>query len=196
MMVIVTGMRPGYFCCINSNDMHPATNTPISTLHQLLDHDACKFVSAEVILRNALPVWITRCGSLNLKIVLQKYHDEVEAHLVRLEDFIAAERINSLTLVNGIMEAYVADINNKMHLCGDSEVRDAVLLAGIQLINHYKIGIYGTAAAYARALDMEPAAALFYGCEADEKQIDSRLSQLAEFDINKKARSPFALQSF
>ena len=194
MVVIFTGIRAGYFCCINSNNMNQATT--ISTLHQLLDHDARKFISAEVILRQALPVWITRCGSLNLKTVLQKYHDEVEAHLVKFEDFVTTEQISSLTLVNGIMEAYVADINDKMHLCSDSEVRDAVLLAGIQLINHYKISIYGTAAAFARALDMEQAATIFYSAEAAEKQTDSRLSQLAEFDINKKARSPFSLQQF
>jgi hypothetical protein len=43
---------------------------------------------------------------------------------------------------------------------------------------------------------MEQAASIFYTAEVSEKQIDSRLSQLAEFDINKKARSPFHLQSF
>ena len=193
-MVIFAARVQRYFRCIKTYTMNP-TN-PISTLHQLLDYDARQFISAEVVLRNALPRWITSCGSLNLKTVLQKYLDEVEAHLVKLEQFVTAEQISSLTLVNGIMQAHVADIDERMHRCGDSEVRDAVLLSGIQLINHYKIGIYGTAAAYSRALDMDQAAALFYSCEAVEKQIDSRLSQLAEFDINKKARSPFVLQSF
>lgn len=194
MLIIFARSLGGYFCCIKTYNMNSATS--ISTLHQLLDYDARQFISAEVVLRQALPRWVTGCGSLNLKTVLQKYHDEVEAHLIKLEQFVNAEQISSLTLVNRVMEAHVADIDERMHCCGDSEVRDAVLLSGIQLINHYKIGIYGTAAAYARALDMEQAAALFYGCEAVEKQIDSRLSQLAEFDINKKARSPFALQSF
>ncbi len=37
---------------------------------------------------------------------------------------------------------------------------------------------------------MTEAATIFYEAEVSEKQIDDRLSQLAEYEINVKAKSP------
>lgn len=53
--------------------------------------------------------------------------------------------------------------------------------------------MYGTAASYANTLEMEEAAKLFKMAEINEKQIDDRLSQMAEFEINKRATSPIVL---
>ncbi len=169
-------------------------NQTITTLHHLLDYDASKFTSAEIQLQNILPEWINNTGSLMLKTVLQKYLDFVQQHVHKMENFFEQEKINSLSLNNRVMHAFIEETNEKLNTCTDPEIKDACLLAGIQVINHYKISIYGTAAAFANALEMEKHAALFHEAEGNEKQIDSRLSQLAEFEINKKARAPIVLQ--
>ncbi len=168
-------------------------NQTITTLHNLLDYDASKFTSAEIQLQNILPEWINKTGSLMLKTVLQKYLDFVQQHVHKMENFFEQEKINSLSLNNRVMHAFIEETNEKLSTCTDPEIKDACLLAGIQVINHYKISIYGTAAAFANALEMEKHAALFHEAEGNEKQIDSRLSQLAEFEINKKARTPIVL---
>ncbi len=168
-------------------------NQPITTLHHLLDYDASKFTSAEIQLQNILPEWINKTGSLMLKTVLQKYLDFVKQHVQKMESFFEQEKINSLSLKNRVMHSFIEETNEKLNTCTDPEIKDACLLAGIQVINHYKISIYGTAAAFANALEMEKHAALFHEAEGNEKQIDSRLSQLAEFEINKKARTPIVL---
>lgn len=168
-------------------------NQHITTLHNLLDYDASKFTSAEIQLRNSLPGWIMKTDSLMLKTVLQKYLDFVKQHVKKMEDFFEDEDINSLSLNNRVMHAFIEEINEKLDTCSDPEIKDACLLAGIQTINHYKISTYGTAAAFAKTLEMEKHAALFHEAEGNEKQIDGRLSQLAEFEINKKARAPFVL---
>lgn len=162
-------------------------NEHITTLHNLLDYDASKFTSAEIQLRNSLQGWISRTGSLMLKTVLQKYLDFVKEHVQKLESFFEEENINSLKLNNRIMHAFIEEINEKLNTCTDVEIKDACLLAGIQAINHYKISIYGTAAAFANALGMDKYAAVFFEAEINEKQIDDRLSQLAAFEINRKA---------
>ena len=59
--------------------------------------------------------------------------------------------------------------------------------------NHFKISTYGTAAAFANALNMEKQASVFHEAEVNEKQIDDRLSQLAEHEINIKAKAPIEL---
>jgi hypothetical protein len=60
-------------------------NQTITTLHHLLDYDARKFTSAEIQLKNNLPGWIAKAGSLKLKTVLQKYLDFVQHHVQKLE---------------------------------------------------------------------------------------------------------------
>jgi len=165
----------------------------ITTLHNLLDYDARKFTSAEVQLKNSLPGWISKAGSLKLKTVLQKYLDFVQQHVQKLEGFFEEEQISSLSLNNRVMHAFIEEAEEKLNDCTDAGVRDACLLACIQAINHFKISTYGTAAAFAKALDMEKQASVFHEAEINEKQIDDRLSQLAKFEINVKAKAPIVL---
>lgn len=167
--------------------------TTITTLHNLLDHEASKFSSAEIQLNNVLPQWISKASSVKLKTVLQKYRDDIGEHLNNLEGFVSSERLTSLSLINHIMSAYIQDTNEKLLLCADAEVTDACLLASVQMINHFKISAYGTSAAFANALGMESAAIFFHKAEVHEKQIDDRLTQLAEYEINSRAKSPIVL---
>ena len=175
--------------------MKEVSTTPITTLHDLLDHDAARFVNAEIQLRKNLPVWVTGSTSIKLKEVLLKYEDLVEEHIKKLDRFYEAEEINSLRTRDRIMYAFIEEINEKLTHCIDNEVKDACLLAGIQGINHYKISIYGTAAAFSRDLGLEEFAVLFHEAEVNEKQIDDRLSQLATFEVNKNARAPIVMES-
>lgn len=168
-------------------------NPTITSLHHLLDYDACRFTSAEAQLKQSLPEWINLAGSLKLKMVLQKYLDFVEQHILKMEIFFEEEKITSLSLTNRIMHAFIEETNEKLADCTDAEIKDACLLAGIQAINHFKISTYGTAAAFANALDMQKQAALFHEAEINEKQIDDRLSQLAEFETNIRAKAPVVL---
>jgi len=165
----------------------------ITTLHNLLDYDAGKFIGAEVQLKSSLTGWINAASSVKLKTVLQKYLDFVQQHVQKMNAFFEEEKISSLSVFSRVMQAYIEEANEKLSNCTDAEVRDACLLASIQAINHFKISTYGTAAAFANALGMEKQAAIFHEAEVKEKQIDDRLSQLAEHEINSKARSPIVL---
>ena len=169
-------------------------NPTIVNLHHLLDHDARRFTSAEIHLRNQLPIWRDHAHSLKLKTVLQKYLDFIETHINKQEEFFVDENISSISLYNRVMQAFIEEINEKLSICSDPEVKDACLLAGIQSISHFKISTYGTAAAFAKALGMDKYTLVFREAEVNEKQIDDRLSQLAEYEINVKANAPFVLE--
>jgi ferritin-like metal-binding protein YciE len=168
-------------------------NQSITNLHNLLDYDVRKFISAEIHLKNSLLKWVTNASAIQLKMILQKYLDFVEVHVQKMEQFLEEEPITSLSLTNRIMVAFTEEAEEKMNNCTDAEVKDACLLACVQAINHFKISMYGTATAYARALGMEKQATLFHEAEVKEKQIDDRLSQLAEYEINNRAKSPIVL---
>jgi ferritin-like metal-binding protein YciE len=170
-----------------------ANDKTVTNLHDLLVNDARRFTSAEVELKNMLPEWINKAGSIKLKAVLQKYADFVQAHIQKLEAFFEVEKIGSLHLTNRIMLSFIDDANEKIADCTDAEIRDVCLLACIQGINHFKISMYGTAAAFANTLGLEKPAAIFHEAEINEKQIDDRLSQLAEHEVNRKAIAPIVL---
>jgi ferritin-like metal-binding protein YciE len=143
-----------------------AENNPtITTLHNLLDYDARKFTSAEIQLQQILPVWINKAGSLKFKTVLQRYFDFVKQHVQKMEIFFEEEKITSLSLTNRVIKAFIEEAEEKLSNCTDAEVKDACLLACVQAINHFKISMYGTAAAFANALDMEKQAAVFHEAE-------------------------------
>jgi ferritin-like metal-binding protein YciE len=168
-------------------------NQVITTLHNLLDDDAQKFTSAEILLKKALPEWILKASSFQLKNILQKYLANVEQHVKKMEVFYEEEQINSLSLSNRIMQAFIDEAEDKLEKCKDAPIKDACLLACIQAINHYKISTYGTAAAFANVLGMEKEAEAFHLAEINEKQIDDRLSQLAAHEINLKAKAPIEI---
>ncbi|HET9746768.1 MAG TPA: DUF892 family protein [Chitinophagaceae bacterium] len=168
-------------------------NKPIATLRDLLDYNSQKFTAAEIELRNNLPSWVNKAGSVKLKSVLQKYLDVVDEHIKVLSGFFEEEKISSLSVANKIMLAFIEETNEKLNNCADQQVKDACLLACIQGINHFKISLYGTAAAFAKELEMEKFASVFHTAEVNEKQIDDRLSQLAEHEINIRAKTPIVL---
>jgi ferritin-like metal-binding protein YciE len=169
-------------------------NQAITNLHNLLNYDASKFTSAEAELKNSLERWISKAESLQLKIVLRKYLDFVQENLQKMESFFIEENINAISVNNHVMLAYIMETDEKLNSCIDSAIIDACMLASIQAINHFKISMYGTAAAFANALEMQKHASVFHEAEVKEKQIDDRLSQLAEHEINIKAKTPFILQ--
>ena len=168
-------------------------NNSINTLHNLLDYNVSKFISAEVELKNSLPIWIREANSLQLKNILEKYLEFVSQHLKRIDEFIQEEQIGMLSVSNPIMLAFIKETDECLASCTNAAVKDACLLAYIQEINHYKICFYGTGAAFSTLLELEKSATMFREAEVNEKHIDDHVSQLAMYEINKKAKSPISL---
>ncbi len=171
-----------------------ATETPIKTLHHLMEDDVRRFVSGENELSLALERWTKLAGSIKLKNNLVKYHDQVKQHIEELDRFLEEEDLEYLFSNDDVMHSLVQNTDRKLSECAESSVKDAALLACIQNINHFKIGSYGTAAAFANALGRIKTAQLFHDFEVNEKQTDDRLSQLAEHEINLSALTAVKLE--
>lgn len=165
----------------------------IATLHQLLQHEANRFMTAEIQLKDHLQKWITEANSMQLKTTLQKYADFVQHHVDKLESFLQTEESNLFDMNDRVMHSFIEETDNKLRYCIDVEVKDASLLASVQCINHYKISVYGTAAAFAKELNLIDASGIFHEMEVNEKQVDDRLSQLAQYEINARARTPLVI---
>lgn len=72
--------------------------------------------------------------------------------------------------------------------CLNNEVRDAALITAVQHINHYEMAGYGTAIAYAKALERHDIAEILLETLREEKRADMGLSDLAQNQINPDAK--------
>jgi ferritin-like metal-binding protein YciE len=162
----------------------------ICTLHDLLIYDTRKILDCEEQLIRILPVWIEKVKSPRLKVVLNHYLVYLKYHVDGIRKFFERKKLMDFQVQNNITNAFIDEVNEKIKDCRDSEISDALLLAGIQEINHYKICIYGTITAFATTLDLDVSANEFHTAEKDEKEIDLQLNFLAEQEVNPQAKSP------
>lgn len=169
------------------------TQKKLSCLRHLLDEDMARLLAAETALRHRLTDWLRDNHYLSLNLILQNYLDMTEEHAEKLADFLELEKAPPALPSSPVMEAFLEEVDRKLDLCSCQELKEACLLGGIQAINHYKISAYGTAAAFAQAVESKHAAAVFHQAESDEKDIDQRLSHLARHEINLKAKAPILL---
>ena len=110
-----------------------------------------------------------------------------------MEEYLQEENISAAGFTDQIMAAFIDDTEERLNICRDAEVKDACLLANLQAINHYKISVYGTAAAFANSVGKEKYSLAFHEASVSEIQIDDRLTQLAAYEINQRARTPIVL---
>jgi ferritin-like metal-binding protein YciE len=69
---------------------------------------------------------------------------------------------------------------------GNAQVKDAVLIAAAQKIEHYEIAGYGTVRTYAEMLGLEDVADLLQETLDEESETDELLTELSE-EINQEA---------
>jgi ferritin-like metal-binding protein YciE len=85
------------------------------------------------------------------------------------------------------MAGILEEGTEKMQQDLEDSVLDACLIASAQKVEHYEIGAYGTAIAWAEALELSEIAQILGETLAEEKAADEKLSALAESGINDAA---------
>lgn len=162
----------------------------IVCLSDLLALETSRIMEGEKYLVETLPAWIQKAASPKLQDILNKYLGYIKYHEQQMAGFFINQAAAPFTGRNKVIRALVEEANEKLGHCADPEIYDACLLACVQEINHYKISVFGTAAAFYTALGENRSAAVFHRAEKDEKHIDEQLSFQADLDINELARTP------
>lgn len=169
-------------------------NLHFYTLNDLMTNDSKVMINGELELKPAIAEWINIASSLKLKNILHYYHQFIEHHIDNLESCFTNGKLNGLAYTDLAMKSLIQMTNEKLEKCSDPEIKDACLLASVQKIIHHKICFYGTAMAYAKALESEKYQSVFMEADNDEKQIDKRLTELAEKEINVIAKAPILIE--
>src|SRR5690349_940040 len=142
---------------------------------------------AEKQIIKALPKMAKAAQAPDLKAGFEKHLTETEGQIDRLEqifDIIGAPaRGKTCEAILGILEEgkeIMTDFKGTVAL-------DAGLVSSAQAVEHYEIARYGTLKAWAKQLGRTDVVKLLEATEQEEINADKTLSQVAVFEVNRKA---------
>lgn len=143
---------------------------------------------AEKALTKAIPKMIKKAGSEELVAALEEHLSVTEEQVSRVEECFKALGLKPQAKKCEAMEGLISEGEEMMDEL-DGIVRDAAIIAASQKIEHYEIASYGTLCSFARSLGETEVMDILDGILQEEKDADSKLTEIAEASINEEALS-------
>jgi ferritin-like metal-binding protein YciE len=142
--------------------------------------------SAEKQLIKALPKMVENATSPELKKAFESHLAETKHHVTRVEKAFEDTGKSARAKTCEAMKGLIKEAEGLLEEEGESEVKDAVMIAAAQKVEHYEIATYGTLCTWAEMLGYKNALKHLKLNMNDEEQADMKLSQIAK-SINKRA---------
>ena len=156
-------------------------------LREALVEEIRDLYNAEKQLVKALPKMAKGAESDELREAFETHLEETEGQVTRLERVfeLLGEKPRGKHCAG--MAGIVEEGSEKLQEDLEGSVLDAVLISSAQKVEHYEIGAYGTAIAWAEALGLGEVCDVLNETLEEEKAADEKLSALAESGINQAA---------
>jgi ferritin-like metal-binding protein YciE len=158
-----------------------------SKLMKLFEQELKDIYWAEKALTRALPKMAKNATSEELSDAIEKHLTETENQVERLEEVFAAIDKNPVAKKCEAMDGLIKEGEEIMKECDKGAMRDAGIISAAQKVEHYEIASYGTLRTFAKTLGLDKAASILEEILEEEKNADSKLSELAESTINREA---------
>ncbi len=178
----------------------------LDTLKDLYIDQLQDLYSAEQQLQSALPKMMEAASHPELKTAFRKHLDETKEHTERLEQVLSTLAGTASGREGGVsgamesvykalgrspagkkceaMEGLIQEGQEMLKASGDTDVRDAGMIAAAQRVEHYEIAAYGTVCTYAEMLGRAADKDILGRTLAEEKATDERLNQIAKQVVN------------
>lgn len=157
----------------------------IHNLTELYHEQLQDLVSAETQMIEGLPVMIENATNGRLKRAFSAHLEETKVQLERLERICVRRGIEpggeECQAMKGLIKEASKDIQNT----DAGPVRDAVLIAAANRIEHYEIAGYGVARAFAECLTLDEDVRLLTETIEEEAAADRKLTEIATGSIFK-----------
>ncbi len=159
----------------------------LKTLDDALLEELADLLSAETQLTEALPKMAQAATNPQLRAGF-------EEHLLQTQNQI--ERLNQAFKLLGqepesktckAMKGLIAEGDELLKEDADPQVKDALLIAAAQKVEHYEIASYGTVCTWADLLGNNEVKELLGQTLNEEEQTDQKLTKLAESKVNTAA---------
>ena len=164
----------------------------LRTLQDLFEHEIADLFNAETQLVTALPKMAQAASNDELRKAFEHHLDETRDHVRRLEEIRGQIGSSIMEQCDG-MRGLIQEGDEIVSAGGDSDVKDAALIAAAQRVEHYEIAAYGTARTLADELDLGEAKDLLDQTLDEESNADKLLTKIAtggflKTGINQQAR--------
>jgi ferritin-like metal-binding protein YciE len=159
----------------------------LETLKDLYLEELKDVYDAENQILKALPKMTKAASSDSLRDAFQEHEEVTRSQVDRLEQIFDRLGTKAKGKKCKAMEGLVAEAKELMEEDADEDVMDAGLIAAAQRVEHYEIAVYGTLQAYAEQLGFDEDSDLLQETLDEEKDADSKLSELATACINLEA---------
>lgn len=143
--------------------------------------------NAEKQLTKALPKLAKAATNDELREAFESHLEETQNQITRLERVFELLDEKPRGKHCAGMAGIIEEGNDQLEEDLEDSVMDACIIKSAQSAEHYEIGSYGTAIAWAEALELTEVAELLQETLAEEKAADEKLSALAESGINEAA---------
>ena len=157
------------------------------TLHDLFEDTLKDIYFAEKKILATLPKMAKAAQSERLVEAFESHRDETEEHVSRLEQIFQIigkpAKGKTCDAIVGIVEEGAEIMKEYKNM----PALDAGLLAAAQAVEHYEMSRYGTLRTWAEELGLSDAATLLAKTLAEEKKADSKLTEIAEGEVNQHA---------
>jgi ferritin-like metal-binding protein YciE len=143
--------------------------------------------SAEHQLFSALPKMAEAASNHELKSAFETHLQETKHHKARIEQALKMLGKEPKMETCDAMKGLIAEGDEAMGLEGEPDVKDAILIAAAQRVEHYEIAGYGCVRAFARRLGRQDVANLLHETLEEEANADKILTHIAETSVNADA---------
>src|SRR5256886_14144417 len=144
----------------------------MGSLGDLMQDELKDIYDAEKQLTKALPKLAKKATSEELKSALEEHLRQTEQHVERVEQAFELLELPARGKKCLGMQNLIREGEEMISEADDDAVRDAVMIASAQKVEHYEIASYGTVRTWASLLGKSDVASLFEETLEEEKEAD------------------------
>lgn len=155
----------------------------LETMEDLLLDQLRDLYSIETQIEVALPVVVEQTTCPSLRDALTEHFEATEGQIVRLQEIFGILGVSARGPRCLGMAALLQETEDTMRRGMRGSLLDAVVIACMQRVKHYKLAAYGSALAYARQLGQCRMAELLDESLGEEIAADELLARIAEGEV-------------
>lgn len=169
------------------NNVDGKSKMQSSQLMKLFEDELKDIYWAEKALTKAIPEMAKKATSEALIEALNSHLEETKEQTLRIEQIFEIIGKKAIAEKCEAMAGLIKEANEIMESSDEGAMRDAGIISAAQKVEHYEIATYGTLWQFAETLEMDQVADLLGTTLQEEKDADSKLSDIAMDAINMKA---------
>ena len=151
----------------------------MTTLEQVYFDQISDLHSAETQLLGILPKMAADATCPELRDAFENHFKETQGHVARLDIIAERHGISNLDVVCDAMRGLLIEARKHVAETEPGDVRDALLIASANRVEHYEIAGYGVAKAFASCLGFGDDADLLDETLQEEGAADATITKIA-----------------